>query len=110
MFLYHFEGFLGKVLAVKISVLHHFLDRTFTLELIAWGHLAVKLRDALANVEADIGHGIFSQLQNHVHELLVEDVFLQFGCQPDDEVNGLNSDHESFVFREFMHLLVDNSN
>jgi hypothetical protein len=42
--------------------------------------------------------------------LLVEDVFLQFGCQPDNEVNGLNSDHESFVFREFMHLLVDNSN
>lgn len=76
MFLDHFECFLSEVLAVKVSVLNHFLDRTFALKLIAWGHLTVELLDAFADVEANVGHRVLSQLQNHVHELLVEDVFL----------------------------------
>ena len=56
MFLDHFECFLSEVLAVKVSVLNHFLDRTFALKLIAWGHLAVELLDAFADVEANVGH------------------------------------------------------
>lgn len=69
-------------------------------------HSSVEFLNSFSNIKPNIWNRVFSQLQNNLHKLLIQTVFINFILKLINKMNSLNPDHKLFMFRKLLNLLT----